>query len=418
MKTPILSLLTTAFLIAACSGSSSSNQPLVPSAVKVNQPVRTDGITFKVERSVALEEDLSNLESFERGLNIYSLTIQIPSTLSKDLKIRKLLNGEPIQFLDESSYQYSQDHVTISDLLDLKEQKLLTQNFEYEIESDSQRIQPVSFSIKPDLVISGSRTLSSVDFTNTDIEIGTLFIDSQSSLITEGASISVSAETIISKEGSIETFTEAAAAIPSTTGVKGKSGGNLKFATNLLVGNLNIFMRGQKGGQGAPVARRTETRDQAAPGQESSVGSRCMSWTRLAPPMELALREFPPTCEIEVCSKHATDGQPGLQGIQGHQGSTGAQGGDSGTVLFVAAKSNQSKVNVKLLPGAGGNPSEPGKGGAGGLGGPGGASRNSTYCPPGKQGPDGPPGEDGPAGVAGKSGEEQKPTITLNGKTE
>lgn len=422
MKTPLINVLTSILLLAACSSGTDSKAPLVASAVKYNQPARTDGIILKVDRSVVLKEDLSNLEAFERGLNIYAVTIQIPNAIAQELKITRV-HDRNSQRISEALFQYEDDKVTITDAIDLNSETLGEQNFEYQLESIGKEIQPLSFSIKPDLVIIGSKLRSQLLLTNANLlDVGTLFIDTDSSLITEGGSLEINAETIISKKGQIETFTEAAAAVPVTNGERGTTGGNLKVTTNLLVGNINIFMRGKRGGQavGALPRRDDDIPAQTGPGEDSSIGSKCLSWAYVAPETQFinALRELPPMCEVETCAKHATNGQVGAKGFIGLTGPTGMQGGDTGVLLFVAAKSLQNKVNVTLIPGAGGEPGEPGPGGKGGYGGPGGASRNSIYCPAGKQGERGPDGDRGEKGVQGAPGLEQKPTMILNGKTE
>lgn len=413
MKTPILSVLATILLLTACGGSSPS-QPLVSPAVKVNQPERTDGLTFKVDRAVTLQEDLSNLESFQSNLNIYVMTMTIPNSIAKDLRIKKNVN----QIIDSSAYQYGEDSVTVTDLIDMSEVKLIEQNYEYEIENDGKSLQPVSFSIKPDLVIIGSRTLTDVKVTSLDIEVGALFLDANASLITDGTSISIKAETIISKDASIETFAAETVSEPAAKGKRGDSGGNLKITTNLLIGNINVFMRGKKGGAGIDGIAITEIPAQAASGQDSGSNDFCFDYEFRAPIFERALREIPPRCVGRACSTPATNGQPGAKGVRGNDGQPGAPGGDSGIFEIIAIKSsNQNKVNVNLLPGVGGDAGVPSAGGTGGAGGAGGASRNQ-HCQAGSPGPQGPQGDNGSPSVPGPSGAQQKPTITLNGKTE
>lgn len=417
MKTPILSVLATILLLTACGGSSPS-QPLVSPAVKVNQPPRTDGVTFKVDRAVNLQDDLLNVESFQSNLNIYTVTITIPNTIAQDLRIKKLHeNSYTYQILDGAAYQYGKDNVTVTDVIDLNEVTLNAQNYEYEIQNEDKSLQPISFSIKPDLVIVGSRNLSDLKLTSLDIEVGTLFLDANASLITQGNSLSIKAETIISKDASIETFTEAAAAVASGRGQPGISGGDLKVTTNLLIGNVNIYMRGKKGGQGIDGLVVTEVPPTAASGNPSSESTTC-DWFGLLVSEGTAFREPREHCDRK-CAAYPTSGQPGAKGYQGKNGNPGAQGGASGRIEFTAVKANQSKVNVKLIPGAGGEPGAGSAGGAGGAGGAPGAVRH-PLCngSSATTGPQGPQGDAGVAGAPGAPGLEQKPTIILNGKTE
>lgn len=419
MKTPILKLLTAVVLLAACSSGSDSKSPVVAPAVKVNQPARTDGITFKVERSVTLEEDLSNLESFESGLNIYKVTIRVPAALAQDLKVGKNhqdQNKPSSHPLDSSSFEYDKDGVTISDAIDLNGTSLSLQNFEYEIENSGQELQPLRFSIKPDLIVNTSqKTISELKLQDLRIDVGTLYIDRESSLITEGESISINAETIISNEGTIATLSEEKVAQPADQGFAGKNGGDLKISTNLLVGNINLIMRGQKGGKGIDGAPVTTVKTPGAPGRDSSQGITCIRDLLL---IDRTLREEPiDRCRWQ-CALFPTSGQPGVKGDRGNDAQPGMQGGATGTVEFVATKSKNNKVSLTLIPGAGGDPGTPSQGGPGSLGGAAGAILNERCKIDVRPGENGAQGDPGSPSVPGPAGEQQKSTITLNGKTE
>lgn len=421
MKTLTALLLTTLTLaLAACSGGTDEQKPLAKPEVKVEQPNRTDGIEFKVERAVVLEEDLSNLEEFTRSLNIYYIQIKMPRELAEQIQIKKFSeNARSYQYVNTSGLQYDGNQTVLVDAITLQDTKIATQKFEYQISSNGKLLQPINFTIKPDLVIIGTVDLASLPLTSLSLDIGTLFIDTDSRLITGGGTISITATNIISKNGRIETLFEDYANSPALKGYTGQSGGNITVKTNLLAGNLKFVMRGQKGGQGMDGIPVTEVPPQAAPGRDSADRPAC-DWSGLlvSPPVQALIERPPHEHCSHYCPQYARNGEPGAKGLTGNKGSTGAPGGNTGSLSFAATKAIREQVSVELLPGAGGEPGAGGPGGAGGAGGNPGAIRTEVCRTDVYAGPQGPTGDAGESGAPGAAGESFKPVLTINGKTE
>ncbi|MBS1970059.1 MAG: collagen-like protein [Bdellovibrionales bacterium] len=420
MKTLMTILITTTLVLTACSGGTDSQKTLAKPEVKIEQPIRTDGIEFKVARAVTLEEDLSNLEEFERSLNIYYIQIKIPKDLTGQLQIKKFSeNARSYQYVNTSGVQYDGNQAVLVDAINLQDAKLATQKFEYQISSNGKLLQPINFSIKPDLVIIGTVDLASLPLTSLDLDIGTLFIDTDSRLVTGGESISITATNILSNNGRIETLSEEYAGTSAIRGHTGKNGGDIVVKTNLLAGNLKFIMRGQKGGQGMDGIPVTEVPPQAAPGRDSADHAAC-DWSGLlvSPPVQALIERPPHEHCSQYCPQYARNGEPGAKGLPGNKGNSGAQGGSTGTLNFSATKATRDQISVELIPGAGGEAGAGGPGGAGGAGGNPGAIRTEVCRSNVSAGPQGPAGDAGETGAPGFAGESLKPVLTINGKTE
>lgn len=221
-----------------------------------------------------------------------------------------------------------------------------------------------------------------------------LFLGPQAELISENRNVSLQTEFLFAEPGAKwMTFPKETTA---TAGQSGRSGGQLKLRARRAFGVLDIFMRGERGGDGIPGG----ILPQAAGGESISP-----SFSNI---------------DINTSCRNLRPGGPGKNGAPGLPGGNGGAGGHTGSLEIDIQDSQNFKVAVHFEAGSGG---AKGKGGPGQAGGPAGQSEirtieaerrgpdrfgtSSYQCPvpdSGGPGQNGPPGEDGREGEPGRQG--------------
>lgn len=399
----------TALLLTACSTGIADNPAAnKTSDVQIEKPARTDGVEVKIDRTVTLSSDLSNIEDFKHSLNQYVVRLSIPASLATNIRIKRThLNTNEVENVDTTSIQMNGASAVLTESLNLNGDVLTAQHYKYELSTYTQDLQPVEFSIKPDLLVDGEVHLQNLILTNDSLDLAALIIAPNATLITEGRNFLIKVSTLVSQGGTIESFTEADAAKPNLEGLSGKNGGQLVIRAQYYKGPLAMAMRGQKGGKGVDGIPITVRPAQAGPGHDSHGGSDCWPTTPEANSMQCLCRD----------DDMPTDGQPGIKGFPGNIGQNGSPGGDSGYVEFTADNGDSTSLTHIEIPGAGGEPGQGSQGGDGGDGGRGGTAPRGSDCDVGTTpGPHGPQGDHGGNGNKGPDGATQISTITINGK--
>lgn len=238
--------------------------------------------------------------------------------------------------------------------------------------------QGLTVQVPKDLVIQGVVTVPTAGV----LKFPRVFWNRGARLITQGLDVTIEADTIFADGGIVETFPNGQRAADGIAGAGrvGRGGGKLIFRARQMSGKLEVFLRGEDGGHGAPGAMMPRARDGAV---THTVMTVC---------------EQPPA------------GPAGENGRRGNPGFDGGNGGDAGSLLVDVANAEELELHHQMIPGIGGNG---GAGGPGQLGGLGGLQRVDL---PGqmcrfafeinwKRGPDGTSGDPGAAGRSGKNGE-------------
>lgn len=209
------------------------------------------------------------------------------------------------------------------------------------------------------------------------LRLQTLRIEKEGVLIIGDNWLHIQTNELISNHGAIITFPEGQKASDERNG---RNGGTLFLEAKIAAqGILNVILRGEDGGKGAPGDK---------PGPELNGKDNNQSGE-------------PGTQHPGVICKYGKAGGPGEEGKQGHQGKTGMNGGDTGTMQIKIGEDKGLMISVEKIPGAYGEGGQGGQGGQGGLNGPRGFSAcdiNIGARSRAEKGKEGPPGDHGQAG--------------------
>lgn len=230
----------------------------------------------------------------------------------------------------------------------------------------------------PDLIIGPA------DFSHNSVfflALDTLELKNHARIITNGNTLVVFVNHLISEDGSVLTFTpdnvKAAAGGAGAPGSPGVPGRLVSIhVINDLTGIVHFDLSGQSGGDGGNGAG-------GAAGQPGVKGNAASSGPF-------------------GCNMGGGNGSPGAQGgIGGRGGDGGAGGAGAELELFNVSTSPIPVASYTFVAkaGMGGSPGVGGPGGPGGHGGDGGDG--SGFCSGGSPGPNGAPGPQGPSGVPG-----------------
>jgi len=236
----------------------------------------------------------------------------------------------------------------------------------------------------------GDLVLAPADFgknTTFFIAVDTLELKNGARIVTNGNTLVVFANNVVSENGGIISFREderkAADGGQGHAGKPGVPGRLVSFhVIQKLTGILNANLSGQDGGIGGPGSL----------GKPGSMGVKGDAPVWIALPL-------PPFCE---CKKGGGGGGPGSSGEPGGRGGDGGNGGSGGILEFYnvgAAPIPAASYTFRSDPGRPGNGGPGGPGGAGGEGGLGGDG--GGCCGGGPRGAQGAPGQAGPPGAVG-----------------
>jgi hypothetical protein len=230
------------------------------------------------------------------------------------------------------------------------------------------------------LKLDGSTLVFDSGLESPSLMLDSLELTNGSRLITNGNSLHIQVNRLISNGGSIIAFDDYSPpkkAALGIHGINGASGGKVVLEVEELTGKLNVDLSGKDGGAGGD----------GLPGFPGGPGRRgdeaADSWLG--------------------CAHGGGNGEQGSPGTPGGAGSAGGDGGDGGGLVLRGAIRRQA--NAITFRAQGGVPGDGGDGGPGGTGGQGGqGGSGSAFCRGGEGGPMGPNGDHGAPGSRGSPG--------------
>ncbi len=252
-----------------------------------------------------------------------------------------------------------------------------------------------------------NKTISGTVHLNGLVRAKSLRLEKDSRIITDGKSLTLNVDSLISHGGVIETFAKDQTA---PQGQEGRSAGSIKIRAINAEGVLHIHGRGENGGVGVS----------GGPGEAGANGKDGRNY-------ELELRpEFANFLSLDhaitaneknylKCGSQTEDGQRGAPGQTGLEGNPGGRGGDSPYLSIVIGNPSNFRVEPLLTPGHGGRGGSGGLGGAGGLGGKAGERDPLELCRAAVSGSPGPNGLPGNPGEKGQDGTERPVCLDLGG---
>ena len=240
------------------------------------------------------------------------------------------------------------------------------------------------------------------------------FFISNVPLITNGFSVEINTSEFHSEKGLIETFPANSQAgfssndvtLKNIDGIDGKSGGKILIKSNAATGELNIFMRGQHGGDG----HKGESYPyRAADGSPPGTGSiECDGGHGRFSAEQFQIFTTNPILILACsCLIEGYHGGNGSNGAKGRQGGRAGNGGSSGSLKIEIKDASAFVLSTHKDPGLAGKPGEGGNGQPGGI-----AQGQKTKCS-GNVGRNGASGEKGDVGESGLDGKDSLICIYL-----
>lgn len=260
-----------------------------------------------------------------------------------------------------------------------------------------------------DFVVNENTVLTSVPE-----KIGRLIFMQDAVLSTDGASLKLVVDEVISHGGVISTLPRSS---KPERGADGLSGGSLYLEARTGRGHLTIISEGQNGGEGVKG-------DSGIPGAKGPRGSNgeadyeldCLFASPESNLSSFLERPEPRPCfKRWYCSRQTGDGGRGGKGGRGKSGGEGGSGGDSAKVLVKVEDPSQLSISTEVSVGLGGLGGAGGNGGRGGAGGDAGSQDSKRKCRRANRGPEGALGDRGPRGPNGRGGTENPVCLMLGG---
>lgn len=409
----VLNSILVCLLLAGCSGKNGSDQksqetksetPVQES--KDETVVETKEVRYQISRKVVFEDDFSNVEEFKENINRHRISAfaKEGSFHNSYLKCQKSFfdrnNSISIQKFD----RFGQEASVEIELLPTDPAGVSIECF---VSTDDDVTKPVKFEIKKSYIVNGKINYQSE--IGSEI-VGTLFIDEDGVLVSNGEPLQIKMDELISNKGKVTTFTEEEVD-SSRENTNGASGGSIVLDAITAHGDLIVELRGKNGGVRSTIPDPVKN----APPFDPSLNGKC-------------------TIPHPDHGGNSCHGRPGKKGNKGTIGNPGLKGGDSGSLSLSVLKENSLNVDVLYFPGKGSAGSIGGRGGPGGKGGIGdtlvwfdqpdthgnaGCARCSMSEVNGRKtkkypdGPNGPEGDIGETGERGADGGPEKSSIQL-----
>ncbi|UOF01622.1 collagen-like triple helix repeat-containing protein [Bdellovibrio reynosensis] len=369
---------------------------------KFEEVVEENGLRFTISRKVDLKADLSNKTDYLDNHNIFIVSIGIEKKWIDQVEVyRTDVRTKEVRRVNKEPASINNKKVLLEDSITASSSKIENKIYKYTVLRGGEKLAETEFQIQPDLYIpAGTKSLADFGIESGEFRIGTLLMENQSRLVTQGKNVKLITQKFIVQNtviggvvsgARIETFTADVAKAEAAIGEKGRDGGTIVVETQHAQGNLTVYLRGTKGGAGY---------DNANPGEDGNPGEQGYWETSSCDQPDEGSGSG--SCRCLEGPGNGYDGEPGEQG---HPGDPGKPGGNSGSLEFRISKNENFKIQVERWPGSGG---VGGKGSPGGKGGKGGAPGNSYNCPRAKSGKAGPQGPEGEAGDFGPTGKKEK----------
>lgn len=370
-------LITMMGALTACGGGqgskSSSSSPefeVQKSPIEQEKEIENEDFRMTKFRKVQLNDDLSNMKEFKDNINNWIVRVEAKSFTKTDdeFECKKFQVNHTDHFTSKASFNengIAEVNLTVEGDDPLK----------VDFECSHTGSEAVSISLRKSLIISEKTNMIAASLSDTSA-IETLILEKEAVLVTEGKTVTLTFNELISEGGKIVTFEENKD-FKSPDDQEGKSGGIINFLSYKAQGELFVELRGLPGG----------------------------AQTKTKP----AMTHIPPAGR-ELNGKNSgnralCNGKQGHTGYQGEKGFKGLKGGDSGMIFFRATNESNLRLKVSYHPGAGQPGGAGGKGGPGSNGGKGGEfikkGLKHGSCDrgaPGAQGADGLSGDRGPGG--------------------
>lgn len=198
--------------------------------------VKSEDINLKVSRMVELKDDLSNQSDFIQNLNHHQVVVEMPERAVAGYFLRckdSIKDTNPIHvpfFTKTASLE----------LIYKSEQ--LRHDYQCEVlDPGGKVIFEHKFAVKKDVLIEKSGIISE------NIDVGALVIYDHSTLVTNGARLTVKADVVLGgTRSSIETFDESNLSSPPN--LPGMAGGEINIEANRGLGELTVNLRGKNAG--------------------------------------------------------------------------------------------------------------------------------------------------------------------------
>lgn len=412
-------------LTTACNNPSASNsQPPIatekdPFVDTSSREILPNGITIEIDKATELREDRSNLAQFKRDLNKRVAKIIIPEALfNSDLEVYRTLKPEAVnpryEVVSKTSAIFENGQYIMIDKISPWDRNYLPQKISYKVYIKDSFIGMTQTELVPDLLISpqtGGTHLSQLNISSGEFRFGVIFMESGSVLYTQGSSVDFVAHRFYADSAKIETFSEQEASTPQANGQQGLSGGLLQIRAKSAAGDLEVHLRGTRGGKGYDFLSEPAALTTPGPKGRRAESERKEKCSRGRSDADYCFEYF-------NCRVPPGDGLPGPIGTAGFEGGPGMPGGATGAAV-IQIESDLGPFNVNLLhyPGKGGLGGQGGPGGRGGPGGDPGDLDSQGGCKvAAKRGPEGPVGPIGPQGPEGIEGQVQSSTVIIAGK--
>lgn len=237
--------------------------------------------------------------------------------------------------------------------------QVLTYNFEIlDNASKIEKVFPKQIKIPRDFVVREGQS----EFTeDTRINVNRIFILNDKPLQTNGFNVELVANELRSEKGVIETFPENSKA---PTNTNGKTGGKLTIKIQSATGDLNIYMRGQNGGDGT---QGESYPNRAVDGATAGTGSRvceCIGKECFIVASNLITERVVCSCESK-----GENGGNGVNGVKGRKGHAAGNGGGAGELNISIQDGREFDLQTYSYKGLAGTPGDGGDGQDGGVGG-------------------------------------------------
>ncbi len=223
-------------------------------------------------------------------------------------------------------------------------------------------------------------------FEKTELNVNRFFLNHDIPITTNGNEVTINANELISDDAIIQTYIEKNKAAPSSNG---KNGGKITINAKNAVGKLEIFMRGEHGGNGLDGGEYSESR--AASGRDAALGVEECENVCVGPRCPMA--------KVCTCLSIGKNSGNGVDGLNGKNGGNAGNGGSTGILLVNIQSGKDFQIKVIKEKGLSGFAGKKGIGQLGGFAGKGNFGKCSGK--PGSNGADGLPGIDGLEGIDG-----------------
>ena len=263
---------------------------------------------------------------------------------------------------------------------------LSTLSYSLEKHLDSQMIEtfPLAARVPKDFVFSDTTTLEKNMSLTLKENYNRVFLKDNSRIQTLNHDLVIEVnEIIVEKKATIETF---ALSQKASMNKKGRSGGNIRLVSQKASGSLNVYLRGEDGGDGSSPRPKSGRPPQASSGIYKIVNSKCH------------------------LSRKTENGH---QGQRGNKGNPGQGGGNTGSLFVEIYENNNFHLSYDFMRGRGGLGGEGGLGQKGGLPGklfnqlmqePSTTDSRGIICAETQKVRTGPRGEMGDQGINGETG--------------